>query len=925
MLDAWPYGDVYVLEQLWRRLGMAEVLREVLDPRKLDFPLERALFAMVAQRACAPGSKLACHEQGLAEEVRIEGTEGLALHHLYRAMDLLEANKERIEQAIYYRLADLFNLDVELLFYDTTSLHFKSEEEDKGRGETDEVQGSRTGGAKTYRALRKGRKSKNTREDAPQIVVGLALIRDGFPVRHWVFAGNTVDVTTVEKIKAELKGWKLGRCVFVGDAGMVSERNLKALSGSGGRYLVCMPIHGGGEIDEGVLSRPGCYRAVAENLRVKEIVVGEGERRRRYVLCHNPQEEARQREHRARVLAELQAELQTLRDPRCEGHSKRVCGLRASRRYGRYLQLTAKGALLIDEAKVKAAERLDGKFLVHSNDDTPSAEELALGYKQLQRVKEAWRTLKSGLPLRPVFHWAAHRIHAHVFLTVLALLLERMAEAACADPWRNIRTDEAVRRTTAGPAGLAGVNSHDAQPAQGVPHEAAHQCADLNVYGVFCLLPVAILCGILFGCGRPEAESKPPPSPIRVTISHPAQREIIEWDEYTGRLEAIDSVEVRARVSGYLQSIHFKDGAMVNPGSLLFVIDPCPYQAVLERAKAQVTQAQARLALASARLKRAQWLLERNAASQEDYDTQLGEQRQAAADLEAAKAGVEAACLDVEFTEVKAPISGRISRNFVSEGNLINGGTAQSSLLTRIVSLDPIYCYLDADERAYLKYVRLDRTGQRPSSREVKNPIYLALADEEGFPHKGHIDFVDNRIDPSTGTMRGRAVFPNPDLVLTPGLFASPLCDEGNRQVVKNACSWATTAAPSPTAAATRLTEPARTSPIANTPGRLVSSGSGKRSSGFQNKAARSVLLKSAPVLTKPFPSSVTPQLSSQHAFGTAPTNRKTWRSAFSSSTPVALFIHRTRCKPSLFPARSTISVSVCNSTLGRAPMRSIR
>ncbi|MGH8624195.1 MAG: efflux RND transporter periplasmic adaptor subunit [Gammaproteobacteria bacterium] len=296
--------------------------------------------------------------------------------------------------------------------------------------------------------------------------------------------------------------------------------------------------------------------------------------------------------------------------------------------------------------------------------------------------------------------------------------------------------------------------------------------ADLNVYGVFCLVPVAILCGILFGCGQAGAQSKAAPSPIRVTVSHPAQRAIIEWDEYTGRLEAIDSVEVRARVSGYLQSIHFKDGAMVKGGDLLFVIDPRPYQAALDRAQAQVTQAQARLALGNARLKRSQWLLQRNAASQEDYDTQLGEQRQAAADLEAAKAAVETARLDVEFTEVKAPIGGRISRNFVSEGNLINGGTAQSSLLTRIVSLDPIYCYMDADERAYLKYVRLDRAGQRPSSREVKNPVYLALADEEGFPHKGHIDFVDNRIDPSTGTMRGRAVFPNPDLVLTPGLFA---------------------------------------------------------------------------------------------------------------------------------------------------------
>jgi hypothetical protein len=441
LLNAWPYGDLYVLEQLWGRLGMAGVIGEVLEGRKLGFAVERALFAMVANRACAPGSKLYCYERWLSEEVRIAGTEGLELHQLYRAMDFLEAHKERMEEALYFRLADLLNLDVELIFYDTTSLHFEIDEEDEGRGERDEVQGARAAGAKSYRAPRKRGKSKNGREDAPQIVVGLAVTRDGFPVRHWVFPGHTVDVTTVERVKAELKGWRLGRCVFVGDAGMVSEKNLTALSRSGGRYIVCMPIHPGAEVAEEVLSRPGRYQEIAENLRLKEVVVGEGERRRRYVVCHNPQEEARQRAHREELLKELGAELKGLRDQGGEAHSKRVCALRASGRYGRYLKLTPGGKLVIDEAKIKAAERLDGKFVVHSNDDTLSAADMALGYKQLQRVEEAWRTLKSGLRLRPVFHWAVHRIHAHVFLTVLALLLERLAEAACTDTWRNIRND----------------------------------------------------------------------------------------------------------------------------------------------------------------------------------------------------------------------------------------------------------------------------------------------------------------------------------------------------------------------------------------------------------------------------------------------------------------------------------------------------
>ncbi|MFU8822500.1 MAG: IS1634 family transposase [Gammaproteobacteria bacterium] len=441
LVDAWPYGDAYVLEQLWQRLGIGEVIAEAVGRRKFDFPVERALFAMIANRACAPASKLYCYAQWLHRDVRIAGTEALELHHLYRAMDFLEAHKEAIEEAVYYRMADLLNADVELIFYDTTSLHFEIDDEDAGVGEDDTVRGSAAAGAKPYRAPRKRGKSKNGRDDAPQVVVGLAVTRDGFPVRHWIFPGNTVDVTTVEQVKRDLKGWRLGRCVFVGDAGMVSKANLAHLTRGGGRYIVCVPVHPGGEIDRAVLSRPGRYQTVAENLQVKEVVVGHGERRRRYAVCYNPQEATRQRQHREQVLTELAAELASLREQGAGGHSKRVCALRASGRYGRYLRLTKTGKPVIDTAKVKAVARLDGKFVVHSNDDTLNAEDLALGYKQLQRVEEAWRQLKSGLRLRPVYHWAVHRIHAHVALTVLALLLERVAEHACGDTWRNIRDD----------------------------------------------------------------------------------------------------------------------------------------------------------------------------------------------------------------------------------------------------------------------------------------------------------------------------------------------------------------------------------------------------------------------------------------------------------------------------------------------------
>jgi hypothetical protein len=440
VVNAWPYGDVYALEALWRRLGIPEVLSEVLGRRRLGFAVERALFAMVANRACAPASKLYCWNQWLAEDVRLAGTAALALQHLYRAMDFLEAEKAAIERAIYFRLADLLNLDVDLIFYDTTSLHFEVDEEDHGGGPQDLVHGSRAAGAKSYRAPRKRGHSKNGRDDAPQIVIGLAVTRDGFPVRHWVFPGNTVDVTTIAQVKADLQGWQLSRCLFVGDAGMVSEANLQTLGRGGGKYIVGVPMRRGDAVTADVLSRPGRYRDVAEHLRVKEVVVGDGERRRRYVVCHNALEAQRQQRHRAALLAELTAELASLQEASA-GQSKRACALLTSARFGRFLKRTAKGHPVLDAAKVKAEARYDGKFVVTSNDDTLTAEDLALGYKQLARVEEAWRTLKSGLKLRPVYHWAAHRIHAHVALTVLALLLERVAEHACADTWRNIRDD----------------------------------------------------------------------------------------------------------------------------------------------------------------------------------------------------------------------------------------------------------------------------------------------------------------------------------------------------------------------------------------------------------------------------------------------------------------------------------------------------
>jgi Transposase DDE domain len=427
--DAWPYGGVHVVEQLWRELGIDKILATQMKAgRVVKQPFERALFAMVANRVLQPYSKLYCWEQWLREEVFLPSAHDLELHHLYGAMDFLETHKTKVEEAVYFAMADLMNADVDLIFYDTTSLHFEVDEED------DHVLHKY---GNEYPALRKRGHSKNGRDDAPQIVVGLAITRDGLPVRSWVLPGSTNDITTIERVKADLRGWRLGRCVFVGDAGMNSEENRRTLTLGNGKYILAARMRAGDAVTTDVLSRPGRYREVAGNLRVKEVFVGKGERRQRYVVCHNPQEEQRQRQHRVKLVGELEAELKTLQLRTDGAHSKRACELISSR-YGRYLRQTKRGKLRVDRAAVKREARYDGKWVITSNDDTLTSEDLALGYKQLMRVEQCWRQLKSGLRFRPVWHWRPWRICAHVTISVLALLIERIAEIRVGDTWRNI-------------------------------------------------------------------------------------------------------------------------------------------------------------------------------------------------------------------------------------------------------------------------------------------------------------------------------------------------------------------------------------------------------------------------------------------------------------------------------------------------------
>jgi DDE family transposase len=422
-------GVVLAARRLWEDLGIGAAVRRRTDAAGLSAPHETALFAMAAQRLEQPDSKLACAECWLPDVAFLPEAAGLGVDQLYRALDFLAVWSDTIERDVFLQAADLFRLDVDLIFYDTTTAYFEIDAAD----ELDEEWAGRR-----YAPLRRRGHSKEGRDNQPQVIVALAVTRDGMPVRSWVLPGDTADVASVARIKDDLRAWRLGRCVFVGDAGMYSAANLAALSRGLGRYILAAPMRKVTEIEAEVLSRPGRYKPVADNLQVKEVVVGEGERRRRYVLCLNPQEAERQRRHREQVLLELEAELDLLA-ARPADHPKAACALLASRRYGRYLATDFLGRPRLDTAKVKAAEKFDGKFVVITNDDTLSAEDVALGYKGAWIIESCFRRMKqTGLEIRPMFHWSPRRIEAHVKLCILALQMQRAAEIRCAEPWARI-------------------------------------------------------------------------------------------------------------------------------------------------------------------------------------------------------------------------------------------------------------------------------------------------------------------------------------------------------------------------------------------------------------------------------------------------------------------------------------------------------
>ena len=273
------------------------------------------------------------------------------------------------------------------------------------------------------------------------------------------------------------------------------------------------------------------------------------------------------------------------------------------------------------------------------------------------------------------------------------------------------------------------------------------------------------------GCSQTAAQQGPPPPP-QVTVAQVIERDVTEWDEFTGRLQAVDSVDIRPRVSGLVSAVRFEEGAIVQRGSLLFQIDPRPFQAEVDRLRAELARARATGQRADSELHRAERLRTENAISKEEHDRRAAFAQESTAQASAVEAALRAAELNLEFTQVTSPINGRVGRAIVTEGNLVSSGPGEATLLTTVVSRDPVYAYFDADEQIFLKYAA-GRGGPRPSSRARSTdlPIRMALSSDEGFPHLGHLDFLDNQVDGGTGTIRARAIFRNADGMLTPGLF----------------------------------------------------------------------------------------------------------------------------------------------------------
>jgi hypothetical protein len=441
VLDSRRMGGAWVLARLWERLRIGAAVLRVAEGRRLDGEAaERVVFALVAQRALEPGSKLAA-TRWAAERVFLEGCPAFSDDAAYAAMDFLLDALDEVASEIFWSVAHLLDLDVDIVFVDSTSTYWELQMA-AGLGEV----ANRDGGGEDVPPEEEGDRrlghSKDHRDDLPQVVIAMAVTRDGIPVRCWTFPGNTADQKIIRKVKDDLGGWNLHRLVWVADRGFASAANRSYLSKGGGRYIHAEKLRNTNTEAAAALARQGRYHEVAGNLRVKEVWVpgkDAGVRAERFTICHNPEQAERDRAVRERLVTHLEglidgsdAWAKSKRDE-LVGSLKDKPGLR------RFLRRTKTGLLRIDHTAIAAEARLDGKWLLRTNDPTLTPEDLAAAYKQLIAVERGWRDMKGALRLRPVFHHREDRIRAHVQLCWLALLLIRVAENAAGGTWHNIR------------------------------------------------------------------------------------------------------------------------------------------------------------------------------------------------------------------------------------------------------------------------------------------------------------------------------------------------------------------------------------------------------------------------------------------------------------------------------------------------------
>jgi Transposase DDE domain len=447
-----PLGGTHVLDALWERLGIGPAVRALLRGRRLDPSAERVLFALTANRALAPSSKLAA-ARWASEDVLIAGLGATSDDACYRAMDWLLEIREPLEKAVFDTAAEVLGLEIDLLFFDTTSTYFVTEEADapvargpQGNPVPEGAAGARETGFRTWG------KSKDHRDDLPQIVIGMAVTRDGIPLRVWCWPGNTSDSALIRQVKDDMRDWSLSRVVWVADRGFTSAENRRYLRRGGNQYIIGERLRSGSAEAEAALARQGRYQEVADNLRVKEVRIAEDER---FVICHSPEGAERDAAIRARMIAQLK-ELIDGTDTLSKDKRAELRGVISTKPgLNRYLRVTPGGLLRVDASKAKAEENLDGKYLLRTSDPKLSAEDIALGYKQLLEVERGWRDMKQVIDLRPVYHRKEERIRAHVILCWLALLLARVAENAAGDTWPELRRqlDRIAVGTFTSPAG----------------------------------------------------------------------------------------------------------------------------------------------------------------------------------------------------------------------------------------------------------------------------------------------------------------------------------------------------------------------------------------------------------------------------------------------------------------------------------------